>query len=102
MFFNDGNVYSKSLKEDRKLVIDSSLNSGLKELLQDYASFYINNHRAYVSADQVLKHFYLLGLIDELSEKIKIYRSEENVLLISDIIALLNNLVTDQKRTFRF
>ncbi len=102
VFFNDGDIYTKSLKEERKAIIDGSLNSGLRELIVDFGDYYAQNYRAFMSADQVLKHFYLLGLIDELSDKIKQYRKEESVLLISDIVALLSKLVTDHSAPFIF
>lgn len=91
-------IYSKHKDELSKTVLDN----GLYELLIKAIEFYDKNNKSYNTANQILKTIYVIGIFSELLKRLKKYRDENNVILISDINNLLFNIITGQFTPFLY
>jgi hypothetical protein len=52
--------------------------------LQKAATIVENEYKEYITANEVLKKIYLFGLVNDLQDKFREYRKENNVILLSD------------------
>jgi ATP-dependent helicase/nuclease subunit A len=58
--------------------------------------------KSYCSANEVLKNIYAYGLLNAISEKVKEYRDENNLMLITDSNLLIKEIVANQEAPFIF
>ncbi|MDP4205640.1 MAG: UvrD-helicase domain-containing protein [Bacteroidota bacterium] len=73
--------------------IETALNDGLFECLNEAIQYWDQNLPFYVSADAVLKNLYTLGVLTDLSRQLKSYCQENNVLLLADSTELLRKII---------
>ncbi|HKR04193.1 MAG TPA: UvrD-helicase domain-containing protein [Bacteroidia bacterium] len=95
--------------DPEKWVSKSSEKKGeILQLVEDRLRFilekifkHIEKHfRNYITADEVLKLIYVAGIVNKLDEKLKIYRDENDVLLISDTNLLLKDFISGADAPF--
>ncbi|MDR2359538.1 MAG: UvrD-helicase domain-containing protein [Prevotellaceae bacterium] len=69
-------------------------------LLQQAVTCYEERFTDYLTAQEILKNFYSMALLADVANKVTAIASEENLLLISDTLYLLRNLIGDSDTPF--
>lgn len=72
----------------------------LMPLLQETIDYYEKNKAAYLTAQQVQSYLYTIGLLSDLSNRLKRYRSEEEAVLLSDLPDFLMQIIGDSDTPF--
>ena len=90
--------YSKTSKQ--KHAIDAATSAGLAQLVGDMISYYEHHSKEYFSIVAVVKNIYAFGLLARVSNGIDQYRSENDLLLISDFPIILNQIISDSDSPF--
>lgn len=90
--------YSKT--SDKKEEIKQAVNAGLLKELNLCVKYWESVKEDYISATEVMKNLYSLGILGYVSEEIAFYRKENDTLLISDLASLLKNIVSDNDSPF--
>ena len=83
-----------------KPALIDALDEGLFQLLNDSLNYYKKNHQKYYSAKELTKTVYILGIFNDLLEKLKDYRDENKLLLISDTNNLLKSIISNETSPF--
>lgn len=69
-------------------------------ILKEMVEYDVTNGPKYNSAYQVLKNFYAFGLIADITRKMKVYKQENNLMLLSDAPKFLNGVINDSDTPF--
>lgn len=88
-----------SLKKDE---VERLVEDCLQIILGEMLAYYRENYSQYVSVAEVLKFLYVYGIISNLQEKLKKYRDEKDILLMSDTNMLLKNFISQSDTPFIF
>lgn len=96
--FEKANWYTK--KSSSKTILDTLLADGLENILRDAVSYYEQHAEAYHTAIHVRKFIYQYGLLADLTQKLNEYKSENDIMLISDATSFLKELVQDADAPF--
>ncbi len=87
-------------KSSKKAQLQQALNFGLQDSLVKAVEYYETQSIQYNSAKEVLKNFYVFGILADLIEKLRIYRQENDLMLISDIPVFLKSIIADNDAPF--
>ena len=90
---------ASSLKRDE---IKSLLDQGLSQLASEIYQYHLSNYQAYMTSKQLRKHIYSYGLLDAISEQLKVYRQSNNLMLLSHNSFLLREIISDKEAPFLF
>jgi len=93
------NWYAKSAKND---VIQNirAVYSKLNNLLEQAVNLFNNNYNDYLAAKLVLKNFYAFAVLTDIAELLPKYRSDNNLMLISDTTLILKQLIDNNETHF--
>lgn len=91
MLNNADKWYTKTSK--RKADVIAAYNEGINDLLQKAVHHYENNATTYKTAAELQRYIYVLGLLTDLSRKLRDYREENETMLMSDAAHLLRQLI---------
>lgn len=69
-------------------------------LLKHMVEYDNQNRINYLTAEQILKNFFSFGLITDITRKLKIYKRENNLMLLSDAPKFLNGVINDSDTPF--
>lgn len=69
-------------------------------ILKEMVAYDIKNGPKYNSVAQVLKNFYAFGLIADITRKLKVYKQENNLMLLADAPKFLNGVINDSDTPF--
>ncbi len=83
-------------------VIDQVVQNGLQDILVETNNFYNDNLVRYNSASEVLKNIYVYGILNDLKDKLRDYRTDNNMMLISDTNNILKAAISDDDTPFVF
>jgi ATP-dependent helicase/nuclease subunit A len=72
----------------------------LRPMLIEAADFFEKNRIKYYSAIEILQNVYAVGILNEISEKIKEYRIEKNVFILSDSPTLIHRIIDQNDAPF--
>ncbi len=72
----------------------------LMPLLREMADFEKKNLVVYKSAERVLEYYYAFGLITDVTRKLREYKEENNLMLLSDASQFLNGIINDSDTPF--
>ncbi|MEZ4884438.1 MAG: UvrD-helicase domain-containing protein [Chitinophagales bacterium] len=86
----------------KKAIIDQAVNSSLQDILVEAIDYHDKNLTMYNSASEVLKNIYVYGILNDLKDKLRDYRTDNNMMLISDTNNLLNAAISDDDTPFVF
>ncbi|MBK7572195.1 MAG: UvrD-helicase domain-containing protein [Bacteroidetes bacterium] len=89
-----------SKKSEYKSTLDDLVSTALLPLLQKAVAIVDNEYREYITANEVLKKIYLFGLVNDLQDKFREYRKENNVILLSDTTKLLGDMIEGNDTPF--
>lgn len=107
--FKPGERILQALEDNEKWSTKSSplkneilslANDHLNELSGNLVAYYQEHIRAYTSVNEVLKNFYVYGILSDIQKKLKDYRRENDVMLISDIPIFLNGIIAENDAPF--
>ncbi len=84
---------SAKASSDLKAAVSTVYSSGLGELLKNAVEFFNNESHLYFSTDKTLKYIYTLGILTDISKKIKSFTEDENLFLLSDASRLLRSII---------
>ena len=88
--------YGKSSKP----AVKAAAEAGLYQLLCEAVALYDSDITKYNTAVHLIKTIYVTGIFKDLRDRLKKYRDENNVLLISDINNLLLNVISGEASPF--
>ncbi len=60
----------------------------------------LQNHLGFHTAEAVLKNYYSYGLISDITRKLKSYKEDNNVMLLSDATKFLNGIINESDTPF--
>ncbi len=78
----------------------SLTNNELMPILQEMVNYDEKNFKKFNSAKLVLKNFYSFGLLADITRKLKDYKEENNLMLLSDAPKFLNGVINDSDTPF--
>ena len=90
--------YSKSSK--KKAVIEEAVEAGLITWLNEAVDYYDRQYHLYESARQVLRNLYTYGILTDITRKLREYKTENYVMLISDAAHFLKKIINDNDSPF--
>lgn len=93
--------YSKKAKEDIVARIES-IYEQLNELLGDSLQYWEEQKKAFISAELVAKNLYTLGILKVIESKLREYRDENDLVLISDQNQFINQVIQDAGLEFMY
>ncbi len=94
-----GNI-SKMCNKTSKPAVKAAAEAGLYELLKNAVEYYDSRFVKYNTAAQLIKTVYVLGIFKDLLDKLKVYRDDNRLLLISDINTILLKVITGDSSPF--
>ncbi len=83
-----------------KTEIQKVVEAGLQEITISIVEHYHQHTQEYTTTIEVLKNFYVLGILSQITKKLKKYRHENDVMLISDIPVFLSEIIADNEAPF--
>jgi ATP-dependent helicase/nuclease subunit A len=89
---------SKSNKQ-RDYLISVAL-EGLQPLMQDAVALYNDGYEKYLTAKEVLRFIYTLGILAHLTAVLSKYREDNDLLLISDAAVFLKDIIGENEAPF--
>ncbi|MDR0981871.1 MAG: UvrD-helicase domain-containing protein [Culturomica sp.] len=92
---------TKKIESDVKMRIEA-VYPQLNELLKDAVSIFDNDYRYYISALEIKKNLYQLGLLSDIYKEVRLYCEEKGIMLLSDTSHILNLLVAGNDTPFLY
>ena len=92
---NPSEWYKKS-----QFKVKEAVEGGLRELMEKAVENYNNNSMSYYTAIALKKTVYVLGIFEDLIEKLKDYRDENRLMLISDTNNILQQVISGEASPF--
>lgn len=94
----DGYV-TKSMDAARRQIIGCVYEEGLNDLVRRIAMRFadLTNYR---TAKEIVRYYYTLGILTDLSRQIAVYREEKNIMLIADTTDLLRRVIDGSDAPF--
>lgn len=68
-------------------------NEGLLNYFQNVIDYIVRNQKEYISATQILRNIYLLGISWHFNERMQSYKQEEGIQFLSDTTQFLNEII---------
>jgi ATP-dependent exoDNAse (exonuclease V) beta subunit len=81
-------------------LIQSAADAGLFKMLQEILSFYIDNYPIYKSSVEVLRSFYTLGILADLSLEVNEYAAKNNIFVLANSGAFLKAIIGENDTPF--
>lgn len=88
-----------SLKQQE---VKAVVEAGLGQLALEIYEYHLAHYREYMTAYQLQRHIYSYGLLDAMSDQLKIYRQSNNLMLLSHNSFLLREVISDREAPFLF
>ncbi|MHA7877457.1 MAG: UvrD-helicase domain-containing protein [Bacteroidota bacterium] len=85
---------------DNKEHLTQVVKGALQPCLQDAVRFYNAHYRTYYTAIEVRHFIYAFGIVTQLLEKLNDYRSQHNIMLVSDTVLMLRKIIADNDTPF--
>ena len=89
---------SSPKREEIKAIVAA----GLGQLALDIYNYHQAHYHEYMTAYQLQRHIYSYGLLDAISEQLKVYRQSNNLMLLSHNSFLLREIISDKEAPFLF
>ena len=94
----DGYV-TKSMDAARRQIIGCVYEEGLNDLVRRIAMRFADL-TTYRTAKEIVRYYYTLGILTDLSRQIAVYREEKNIMLIADTTDLLRRVIDGSDAPF--
>jgi ATP-dependent exoDNAse (exonuclease V) beta subunit len=90
---------AKKATQEIKNAAENLYNNGMNDLINSIICFF-ESLTAYYTAQELVRNFYALGILTDLSEHIAKWREENNKMFISDSTELLNKVIDGSEVPF--
>ena len=84
----------------KKQEIQQVVEAGLQRLTISMVEHYTAHIQEYTTAVEVLRNFYVFGILTQIIQKLKVYRHEHDVMLISDVPVFLKGIIAETDAPF--
>lgn len=91
--------YAKTAPPALRQRIQEAYNGGLNDCIRAIVGLF-SNLTDYQTAKEILRYYYTLGILNDLSAQIAAYREEKNILLIADTTELLSKVIDGSDAPF--
>lgn len=91
--------FKKTTPAGTRQIISCAFEDGLNECIKSII-FLFGNLTAYNTAREIVRYYYTLGILTDVSRQIAAYREEKNVMLIADTTELLNKVIGGSEAPF--
>lgn len=99
---NELKWYANNKTSDIKQKIDQCVANGLQDILVEIIDYLNETKRQYTTSILIIQNIYVYGILNDLKIKLRDYRTDNNLLLISDTNNLLNAIIQDDDTPFIF
>lgn len=93
------NCYTKTTPQHIRDKIHSVFDEGLGKCFTEIFALF-DNLTTYTTAKEILRYYYTLGILTDVSRRITTYREEKNVMLIADTTELLHKIIDGSDAPF--
>lgn len=84
--------FAKTTPQGTRQIIGCAFEDGLNDCIKNIVALF-SNLTAYNTAREIVRYYYTLGILTDVSRQIASYREEKNVMLIADTTELLNKVI---------
>ena len=84
--------YAKKCDASIQAIIGTAFDNGLNDCVKRIIARF-DNLIAYYTAKEIVRYYYTLGILTDISREISAYREEKNVMLIADTTELLHKVI---------
>lgn len=84
--------FTKTASLGTRQIIGCAFEDGLNDCIKSIVSLF-ENMTAYHTAREIVRYYYTLGILTDVSRQIAAYREEKNVMLIADTTELLSKVI---------
>ncbi|MDR1980955.1 MAG: UvrD-helicase domain-containing protein [Tannerellaceae bacterium] len=93
------NWYTRTTPPAIVQIIGCAFEEGLNECVRRVVTLFANM-AGYYTAKEIVRHYYTLGILGDVSRQIAAYREEKNILLITDTAELLHKVIDESETPF--
>ncbi len=90
--------YSKS--SPRKSEIQLVVEAGLQNYTEALVDYYVKNIQEYTTAVEIHRNLHVFGILSQIIKKLKEYRQENDLMLISDVAVFLKEIIAGNETPF--
>ena len=97
-----GNVdgfYKKSDPPDVVAAITAAFDDGLNDCVLAVINLF-QNLTPYYTAKEIIRYYYILGILNDISQQVALWREDKNMILINDTTELLNKVIDGSDTPF--
>lgn len=91
--------FTKTTPQGPRQIIGCAFEDGLNDCIKNIITLF-SNLTAYNTAREIVRYYYTLGILTDVSRQIASYREEKNVMLIADTTELLNKVIGGSEAPF--
>ncbi len=91
---------NKCFNKKSKPAVQAALQNGLFKILQDVIELYHTGIKKYITSKELIKTVHVLGIYRDLKDKLRNYRDENKLMLISDTTNILEKIISDDNSPF--
>lgn len=91
--------YTKKTNPALQAIIGTAYDNGLNDCIKGIIARF-DDLTAYYSAKEIVRYYYTLGILTDISREIAAYREEKNVMLIADTTELLHKVIAGSDAPF--
>jgi len=84
----------------KKNEIQQVVESGLQQITQHLVDYYDKHFVDYATANEAMKNIYVFGILSQITAKLKDYRLEHDLMMISDVPMFLNGIISENEAPF--
>ena len=84
--------FAKTTPQGARQIIGCAFEDGLNDCIKSIIALF-SNLTAYNTAREIVRYYYTLGILTDVSRQVASYREEKNVMLIADTTELLNKVI---------
>jgi ATP-dependent exoDNAse (exonuclease V) beta subunit len=96
---NEGACYAKTTPQAVVQIIGTAFESGLNVCIKEVISLF-EKLTDYYTAKEIVRFYYTLGILNDVSHQIAAYRKEKNIMLIADTTELLTKVIDNSDTPF--
>jgi ATP-dependent exoDNAse (exonuclease V) beta subunit len=89
-----------SKSSPRRAEIIRLAESHLREILVELLEYYDAKYSEYITAVEIQRNLHVFGILSRITRKLRAYRQEHDVMLISDVATFLNKIIADNEAPF--
>jgi len=96
---NREGCYTKTTDPSKIQIISCAFENGLNDCIKGINAIF-SDMTAYYTAKEIIRYYYTLGILTDISHQVAAYRTEKNIMLIADTTELLNKVIDGSDTPF--